>query len=239
VLKRFFLFTAAAALSVAPPAAAQTITSPYEFVERRQGLFAYGTHVLTDRGTIKVGPHSATGAGLGYAIRLSGPFTFDTRLAVLPTRRTVYDRRDDQHDPEAIAQDPMVGLVEVGTADLSLLLADVSLRFDITGPRTWYKIQPYALLGAGGVFPFAAEHDAEAALPAESDLRVRFSNGVTGHFGGGLEYFLTDRLTGRLDARNVLWRLNIPSGFITSARVIDDREWLMTAHLSLGLGYRF
>jgi hypothetical protein len=238
VLKRFFLFTAAMALA-ATPAAAQTITSPYEFVERRQGVFAYGTYVFTDRGTIQVGPHSGMAGGLGYAIRLSGPFTFDSRLAVLPTRRTVYDRRDDQHDPEAIAQNPMLGLVEVGTADLTLLLADASLRFDITGPRTWYNLQPYALLGAGGAFPVAAEHGAEAALPADNDLRVRFNSSLTGHFGGGLEYFLTPQLTARLDARNVLWRLRIPSGFITPARVIDDREWVMTGHLSVGLGYRF
>jgi hypothetical protein len=239
VLKRCLLITATAVLAAAVPATAQTITSPYDFVDRRQGLFAYATYVFTDRGTIEIGPHSGPGAGIGYTIRVSGPFAFDTRIAVLPTSRTVFDRRDAAHDPDAIREDPTVGLVEVGTADLSLLMADASLRFDITGPRTWNNIQPYALIGLGGIFRFAAEHEAEEEVRQDVDLRVRFRNGFTGHFGGGAEYFLSDRFTVRLDARNMFWRLHVPSGFITSARVIDDREWVQAANLSLGVGFRF
>jgi hypothetical protein len=239
VLKRCFLVTAAAVLTAAAPAAAQTITSPYEFVERRQGLFAYGTYVLTDRGTIEIGPHSGPAAGIGYAIRLSGPFTFDARIAFFPTSRTVFDRNDVGQDPDAIRDDPMVGLEEVGSADLSLLLTDASLRFDITGPRTWRNIQPYALLGAGGVFRTTAEHEAEELIRDDVDLRVRFRNGFTGHFGGGVEYFLSPQLTVRLDARNMFWRLHVPAGFITPDRVIDDREWVQAANLSVGLGLRF
>jgi opacity protein-like surface antigen len=239
VLKRCFFVTAAAVLTATAPAAAQTITSPYDFVDRGQGLFAYATYVFTDRGTIETGPHSAPAVGVGYAIRVSGPFTVDSRIAFLPTTRTVFDRQDAGHDADAIREDPMVGLVEVGTADLSLLLADLSLRFDITGPRTWHNIQPYALLGAGGVFRMASEHAAEEDIRQDVDLRVRFSNGFTGHFGGGAEYFLSPRLTVRLDARNMFWRLHVPSGFITANRVIDDRQWVQAANLSVGVGFRF
>jgi hypothetical protein len=71
------------------------------------------------------------------------------------------------------------------------------------------------------------------------DLRVRFRNGFTGHFGGGVEYFLSPQLTVRLDARNMFWRLHVPAGFITPDRVIDDREWVQAANLSVGLGLRF
>jgi opacity protein-like surface antigen len=239
VLKRCILVTAAAVLTAAAPAAAQTITSPYQFVDRGQGLFAYVGYVVTDRGTIQTGPDSGATVGIGYSIRVSGPFAFDARIAYLPTSRTVYDRQDAGLDPEAIRADPRVGLVERGTADLSLLLTDASLRFDITGPRTWNKIQPYALLGLGGAFRMAAEHEAEEDIRTDVDLRVRFRNGFTGHFGGGLEYHMTPRATVRLDARNVLLRLQVPSGFITPARVIDDREWVQSANLSVGLGFRF
>lgn len=238
MLKRCLLVTATAVLTAAP-AATQSITSPYDFVDRGQGLFAYGTYVFTDRGTIEIGPHSGPAAGIGYSIRVSGPFTFDSRIAFFPTTRTVFDRQDAGHDPDAIREDPMVGLVDVGTADLSLLLTDASLRFDITGPRTWNNIQPYALLGLGGVFRISSEHEAEENIRQDVDLRVRFRNGFTGHFGAGAEYHATSRLSVRLDARNMFWRLHVPDGFITTSRVIDDRQWVQAANLSLGLGFRF
>jgi hypothetical protein len=239
VFKRYLhIATAAAVLAAAGPAAAQSVGSPYDFVRTSHGLHAYATYVFTDRGTIGTGPHSAPALGLGYGIRISGPFAFDSRIAFMPTSRTVFTV-DPEADPDAVREDPTVGLEEIGTADLSLLLADVSLRFNITGPRTWNNLQPYALLGAGAVVGLAADHAAEEGLPEDADLRVRFSNGVTGHFGGGVEWHIADRFTIRFDARDVLWRLHVPTGFITTARVIDDRQWVQTAHLSIGAGYRF
>lgn len=239
MLKRCFFVTATAVLAGAVPVTAQTITSPYDFIERGRGFFAYGTYVHTDRGVIDIGPGPGPAAGVGFAIRLSGPFTFDSRIAYFPTSRRVYDARDAQHDPDAIREDPMVGLVEVGTADLSLLMTDVSARFDITGPRTWNNIQPYALLGLGGVFRISADHAAEELIREDIDLRVRFRNGFTGHVGAGFEYFLSSNFALRLDARNLFWRLHVPTGFITPDRVIDDREWVQAANFSLGAAYRF
>lgn len=237
--KRYVHIAAAlAVLATAGPAAAQSIGSPYEFVESSHSLHAFATYVFTDRGTIGIGPHSAPAVGFGYGIRISGPFAFDSRIAFMPTSRTVFTV-DPSADPDAVREDPTVGLEEIGTADLSLLLADASLRFNITGPRTWNRLQPYALLGAGAVVRVAADNAAEEGLPEDSDLRVRFSNGVTGHFGAGVEWHASDRLTIRFDARDVLWRLHVPTGFITTARVIDDRQWVQTAHLSVGAAFRF
>lgn len=237
VIKRTILIAAAAAfLFMVRPVTAQTITSPYDFVERAHAFRAHVTYVAADRGTIGIGPGSGVAAGVGYTLRVSGPFAVDARLSYLPTSRTVYTV-DPAANPEAIADDPTVGLVELGTADLSLALLDASLRFDITGPRTWHKLQPYALLGVGGAFRMSAEHAAEEDL--DVDLRARFRNGVTGHIGGGVEWHLSPRFTMRLDARSLFWRLHVPPGFITTARVIDDREWAQTGHLGVGAAWRF
>jgi hypothetical protein len=238
VSKRYIHIAAAAVLAAAGPAAAQSIASPYDFVETSHSLHGFVTYVFTDRGTIDIGPHSAPAIGFGYGIRISGPFAFDSRVAFMPTSRTVFTV-DPDADPEAVREDPTVGLEEIGTADLSLLLVDASLRFNITGPRTWNRLQPYALLGAGGVVRLAADHSAEEELPEDTDLRVRFGNGLTGHFGGGVEWFVSERFTLRFDARDLLWRLHVPTGFITTARLIDDRQWVQTAHLSIGAAYRF
>jgi hypothetical protein len=228
-----------AGLAGASPSAAQSITSPYDFVETSQGIYLYGGYVLTDRGTIGIGPGSGLAAGLGYTIRVSGPFAVDGRVAMLPTGRTVYDRQDEQVDPDLIQADPMVGLVDVGTADLTLLMTDASLRFNITGPRTWNRIQPYALIGLGAVFRTAEDHTPEENIREDVDLRVRFRNGITGHVGAGAEVFLGQRFVLRLDARNLFWRIHVPVGFRTPDRVIDDREWVQAPNLSVGVGFRF
>lgn len=240
-MKRFVCLVAPLAVLpwTAPVLQAQGITSPYEFVDGRHSAHAYATYVFTDRGVLDLGPESGYAAGIGYGIRVSGPFNFDTRIAFLPTRRTIFDLAAEQPDTAAVRDDPRAGLEAIGTASLSLLLADASLRFDITGPRTWYRLQPYALIGAGAVFRLAEDRSEEEGLPTDVDLRVRFRNGVTGHVGAGVEWHATDRLTVRLDARDVLWRLHVPEGFITGGRVIDDREWVQTAHLSAGLALRF
>ncbi len=231
------LLAAAGLLCVVAPAAGQDIDSPYDFVETSQALRIFAGAVLTDRGVIDTGPASGYAAGIGYNIRISGPFNLDARAAFLPTERRVYDLT--AADSADIAENPRVGLEQLGTADLSLLLVDASIRFDITGPRTWHRIQPYALLGIGGAFTVAEDNAVEEGLPTNVDLRVRFRNGVTGHVGLGAELYLSDQLTLRADARDLLWKVHTPDGFRVPGRVIDESEWVQTAHLSLGLAYRF
>lgn len=236
-MKRSPFAALVALLVIASPALGQRITSPYDFVEPSQGIRAFGGYVVTDRGVVGTGPASGYAAGLGYTIRLSGPFNLDARVAYLPTERDVYDVT--AADSAALADDPMAGLELVGTGDLSLLLIDASLRFDLTGPRTWHKLQPYALLGVGGVLGVSSDNSAEESLPTDIDLRVRFRNGVTGHVGAGLEWHATDRFTVRADARDLLWKLHVPDGFLIPGRTIEDSEWVQTGHFSLGLVFRF
>lgn len=237
MIKRSALAGLAAVALTGSPAASQTITSPYDFVERSMGFRAFGSAVFTDRGPIDIGPGSGYAAGLGYTVRINGPFTFDTRAAFMPTSRRVYDV--EPADSLEVREDPMVGLDLLGTADLSLLLVDASLRFDVTGPRTWHRLQPYALLGVGGILRVASGNQAEEDLPEDSDLLVRFRNGFTGHLGAGVEWYLTDRFTIRADARDLLWKVHVPEGFLVDGRLIDQEQWVQSAHLSLGLAFRF
>jgi hypothetical protein len=227
----------AAALLWAAPALGQGIDSPYDFVEGSQEFWLFGGPILADRGVIDTGPGSGYAAGLGYTIRFSGPFNFDARVAYLPTDRRVYNITPA--DSAAVAEDPMVGLVELGTADLSLLLIDAALRFDITGPRTWHRLQPFALIGVGGIIGVSSDNSAEENLPTDIDLRTRFKNGVTGHVGIGAEAHLNDRFSLRLEARDLLWRIHVPAGFRVPGRLIDDAKWVQTGHFYVGLAYRF
>lgn len=221
----------------AAPAAAQSIDSPYDFVDPTMEIWVFGGGVLTERGTLDTGPGSGPIGGLGYTLRVSGPFNLDARLALVPTSRRVYTVV--QADTAAIVEDPTVGLEQIGTADLSLLLADASLRFDVTGPRTWNRLQPFVLIGVGAAFSVTSDNEAEDALPEDVDLRVRFQNGVTGHVGAGIELYMSDRFTLRAEARDLLWKVHVPEGFRTRHRVVAEDQWVQTAQLTLGLGIRF
>lgn len=237
VMKRSIFAVLAAVALNASPADSQAITSPYDFVENSMAVWGFGSAVFTDRGPLDVGPGSGYAAGLGFTIRVNGPFNFDTRLAYLPTSRRVFDV--EPSDSVLVREDPTVGINQIGTADLDLLLLDASLRFDVTGPRTWYRLQPYALIGAGAVLRIASDNSAEEAIEEDSDILVRFRNGFTGHVGAGVEWHLSDRLTLRADARNTLWKVHLPDGFFVDGRIVTQEEWVQSAHLSLGLGFRF
>lgn len=219
--------------------AAQNIPSPYRFVEGSQGLYAFGARILTDRGQLDLGPGSGIGLGVGYLVRIGGPFNFTARVTYFPTERRVYDDESTLADSTALREDPMVGLVQIGTGDMTMMLLDASLRFDATGPRTWNRIQPFVVLGVGGVFAASADHSAEEILPSDRELRFRLRNGFTGHIGAGFEVHLSDRFTVQADARDLLWNLDYPRGFLETGRLVGQDEWVQTAHLSLGLSYRF
>lgn len=242
MIKRSLLAaTALTALALAgtTAAAAQGIASPYDFVDRSHGLYGLGAAVFTDRGTLDTGPGSGYAAGLGYNLRISGPFNLGVRATYFPTNRRVYTDSATVADSLALRADPMTGLTQVGTADLSLLLLDASLRFDVTGPRTWYRIQPYVVMGGGGALVLSQEDTGEDQLPPDAQLQVRFRNGWTGHVGAGFEIYLTERFTARIDVRDVLWKIHIPQGFLAPGRVIDTEQWVQSAHLGLGLTFRF
>lgn len=237
MIKRSAFVVLAALAAAATPAAPQQIDSPYDFVDSSMGFWAFGSAVFTDRGPIDIGPKSGYAVGVGYTVRISGPFNFDTRVAYLPTERDVFTVVPTE--PELVEADPRAGLQQIGTADLHLMLLDGSLRFDITGPRTWHRLQPYALIGAGGVIRVATDDAVDQDLPDDSDLAVRFRNGFTGHVGGGVEFYASQRFAVRLDARDILWKIHVPNGFFTDNRNIDSDQWVQTAHVSVGLSYRF
>jgi opacity protein-like surface antigen len=239
VIRRSAVFALLALAGAAAPTRGQGITSPYDFVETSMSLRAIGAYVVPNRGAIDIGPGASYAAGLGYTIRVSGPFAVDVRALYMPTTRRVYDVVADA-DSAAIAADPTEGLDLVGEADLTLLIADASLRFDITGPRTWHRLQPFVLIGVGGVIRVASDNAVEDSLPEDMpELRARFRTGFTGNVGAGIEWHASDRVTLVAEARDVLWKIHVPDGFFVRGRNIDNEEWVQTAHLSLGLAFRF
>ena len=210
-------------------AAAQNIESPYRFVDPGQQLSPFVGYIASDAGAIDLGPESAMAYGLRYGIRLSGPFSVEAAATVFPTSRAIQDT--------AIVGTDTTTVPTGGEADLLIGLITADLRFDVTGPRTWHRLMPYALLGLGAGLALSDDEDADADV--DPDIRYEYGTRLIGELGLGVEWFPTDRLTLRLDARNMLWQIDAPNGLEILAREVPTEEWVQNFLLSAGVAFRF
>lgn len=208
---------------------AQNIDSPYRFIDRNQQVNVFAGQVLTDPGALDLGPESGTAFGVRYGLRLAGPFSVEAAVMVFPTSRAVQDTAIVGPDTTVV---PAAGNPE---ADLTLGIATADLRFDITGPRTWHGLMPFALLGVG--MSTVISEDDEQDLDLDPDLRYRYGTRLVGELGLGVEWFPAERLTVRLDARNLLWQIDAPSGLQTLDAPLE--EWVQNFLLSAGVSFRF
>jgi hypothetical protein len=230
MIRRFpalLVMLAATALCVSE-AASQTIPSAYRFLETSQSAGVAGGYVLTNEGALELGPAAALYIGGRYNIRIGGPFTIEGEAGFMPTTRMVWDTVPGDTTRQAI-----------GEADMSLVLVKAGVRFNLTGPRTYRSLQPYLVLGGGIAIDAAGEAAAEEDLPA--DMRFNFGTSFAGHLGGGVEWFPTSGLSVRLDARNVLWKLDTPAGFHENdrGRLLPGDEWAQNFLFTAGIAIHF
>ena len=207
---------------------AQTIRSPYRFVEKSQTGGIWAGYLATDRGEVGFGPEAGPILGGRYSIRLSGAFTVEADAGYFSSTRTVLDT--------AIVED---GFRKVGEADFHALLLNGSLRFNLTGPRTWHQLQPYVLFGAGAIVDLTGTSDLDEMLPV--DVRYDFGTSFAGQFGGGVEWFPSQRLTFRFDVRDVLWKINTPTAFLLSrlGEETTPDQWTSNFLFSAGAALHF
>jgi hypothetical protein len=209
--------------------AAQSIRTPYEFVDENQSAGVTAGYIFADPGAVGLGPASAPYYGVRYAIRINGPFVLEGTAAHFGTTRTI-----------VAAERENEAWVTRGEAALSLLLLQAALRFDLTGPRTWYNLMPYLLVGGGAVIPVRAEQP-ELEPPLPVDARFRFGTSFAGQLGGGVEWLAARNLGIQADFRNYLWRLTTPSAFLEVEDVpaVPSEQWTQNLTLSAGLVIRF
>lgn len=207
---------------------AQSVPSPYRFVDTRQevGLFA-GTSTI-GAGRFGYGPSGGVHAGARWSADLSGPLGIEAVAGVLSGTRDVVN-------PAKV-----VGDMSIGEADARVGMLDARLRFTLTGDRTWRRLAPYLVMGGGMAF------DLGGADPLDDELNVddRFDFGTSffGTAGGGVRFSLTQRFALRADAVFSLWKIDTPPGFSLPERgftAVEKGEWVDGRHLSLSLVYRY
>lgn len=226
-ISRTTLGTLLASLLCLVPAGAQAqvvLDSPYRFIETTQAAGPFAGYLATSRGPIGLGPSSAAIFGGRYGIRVSGPFVVEAELAYVPSTRMVLDTIP-----------PDTAIVTIGETDMPLALARAALRFNVTGARTWHSLQPFVLFGAGVAIDLGGESSLDEDLP--EDVRFDFGTSFAADFGAGIEWFISRRASLRVDARNLLWRLETPPAFLLGARgdTLADTEWTQNFFVSVGL----
>lgn len=213
----------------ATPVAAQTIPSPYRFIEHAQDLGAFATRIGTDRSTVSLGPHGGFAYGVQYAFRFGDPIALRARATYLPTERDIID---------SVTVNGQVTTRSEGRAALDLLILTAALRFTLTGARTWHGIAPYVVLGGGIAVATSEEED---PITVGVDNRYTFGSALMGHIGVGGAVFLGERWAMHLSVLDDLWQIDAPRGLedVSLVPTAPDREWTHNLELSAGLHYHF
>lgn len=218
-----------AALVCAPIAVdAQSIPSPYEYLERRQELGLFSGWVAVEEGRFGYGPSGGTPFGARYGIELSGPLGFEGTAAVIDGTRDVVD-------PGRVEGDRVIG-----QADALMTVVDARLRFTFTGRRSWHDLAPYFVAGGGIALDAAGESDLDSQLLPEDVFE--FGTSFFGNLGLGTRWFVTDRFALRGEGTFSLWKIDTPPGFSDPQRDfgdVEDGEWLRGTWLTLTLLYRW
>ncbi len=213
---------------------AQTVTSPYRFIERKHDITAFASHVGTDRGSADLGPESGFLYGLRYTLRISSPLRVSGLVSYFPTRREVVDPTPEE------------GADKLGKQDLDLLLVAGQAQLYLTGSRSWHNLVPHLFGGLGLAFDLTGTTACvpESTLPdcslAPSE-RYDFGNRFMLQVGLGLAWLPSDRIGLRLSVQDNLWRIGAPVGFLAPAvePIAPETEWTNNLEASLGLSLWF
>jgi opacity protein-like surface antigen len=216
--------------AVVQPVDAQQIASPYRFLDHSQFVGAWAGWVWAADGRIGNGPEAAPIIGAAWALRVSGPFALGADVGFMPSTRTVRDTTFSAADSMFTA---------IGEADVRLLVVMGNLRFNLTGSRTWNGLQPFAVAGAGVVIDLASGTAVEADLPANA--RFDFGTSFAGQLAAGVDWFPSSRVSVRVDARDMFWKLPVPEAFVftQNGATLPRSEWEQNIALTAGLSIHF
>lgn len=215
--------------AVGGPVEAQSIPSPYRYIEERQELGVFTGTYWGDTGQFDLGPGPGVMAGVRWGIDLSGPIGLEAVGSWVSATRDVINPRRQEGDRK------------VGEADVGLLVLDARLRFALTGRRTWHRFQPFVFAGAGVAFDVLGAQMADGELPEIE--RYDFGTQFAGTAGTGFRFLLGRRWVLRADAILLLYQVDTPNGFLENPTLelgpIPEAEWVSPTTVSLGFAFRF
>jgi hypothetical protein len=223
-----FLCAAAAWAAGVTPVVAQSIPSPYAFVEERQEAAAFAGYVSATTGRFGFGPKGGPMYGVRYGVDLTGPISFEGGVGVLDGTRDVVSPSRPEGDRV------------IGESDVLLTMIDVRLRLTATGARTWHGLSPFLLVGGGVAFDPAKPSVADALL--EPDEVFEFGTKFIGVVGPGVRWSLNRHLAVRVDAALHIWQLKTPEGFgdpLLALENVAESYWASGKSVSAAIHFRW
>jgi hypothetical protein len=218
-------------------ASAQSVPSPFRYIERPSSVEILGGYLFTDP-TVEIdslrsaefGAQSAPMVTARFNRRLGGPLSGNVGLSFIASDRKVISAAEGQDSA-------FVQPLETGeTVSAPILMLEGGLRFHVTGDRTYRGFAPFLAVTGGVATELGGTAGAERELPEDE----RFDFGPAFAVGGaaGLDVFLSQRVSLRTELSYRIWRLGVPQGFATG-RNADIDVWKGNAGVSVGAAFHF
>ena len=208
--------------------------SPYRDIQRGTGWTFMGGQVGGDGGPLGLSPNTGISYGLRFDARFSGLLQGFVGLEYLGLERMVLN-----------PDDSVVNRFS-GPIDAPVWIPAIGLQLNLTGPKTWRHIAPFAAVTFGAAI---GEHSAEDTSAFDFGTKLLIAP------SGGARIFIGQRIHMRVEAIWYMWKMKYPpdwlhepdaeipaSGEPSNAPItdVDDLEdWITTPSLRLGLGIAF
>jgi hypothetical protein len=219
-----------AALTALSPAKgdAQSIPSPYSYLEERQEIGFFVGRMDAGTGRFGFGPSGGNILGTRYGIELSGPLSFEGVVQVIDGERDVID-------PGRSPGDQIIG-----QAQSTIWTVEARLKFTATGRRSWHNLAPFLDFGGGIAIDGSPDSELDQVLlPLD---RFDFGTSFFGTMSGGMRWYATPRFTIRGDGVFSLWKIDTPPGYADPDRgfvAVSDGEWEWGTAFTIALLYRW
>ncbi len=227
-LNRFAALAASMWLAFPGAAAAQTIPSPFEYLERGQEAGIFSGSMTVGSGRFGYAPSGGSVFGARYGVELSGPLGLEGVVSFIDSERDVVD-------PSQIEANRLIG-----QTDELLTTLEGRIRFSFAGRRMWHRLSPFLTIGGGAVFSAGGDHALDQTLLPEDVFS--FGTSFYGTLGLGSRWFVTDKIALRGDGVFSLWKVDTPPGYSDPSRAfeeVEDGEWLRGTAFSLSLLWRW
>jgi hypothetical protein len=210
-------------------AEAQTITSPYAFIDQPREFGVFAGLIQENRGALELGPGDGIAMGARFAYNLSGPLGMEVSGFLFPTDRKIRVPGEEE------------GIDDLGMADAFVGAIEGRLRFTLTGDRTWHGLAPFLTAGGGVVGDFRGRDELEEEIP--ESVRFSFGPSFLGTLGAGTRWIPTESISIRAELSVHYWKLGTPEAFMQAGseqigQTVPDQEWAAVPALSLGLSLR-
>ena len=185
-----------------------------------------------DGGKLGIGPHNGPTYGVRYDFRMSGFIQAGLSATYMDLERLIVDADDT---PATRVKGPVAQ---------SVVTIEAALQLNLTGAKTWHRLQPFLTGGLGYALSSSTKADTSG---------FKFGNRFSISPGIGLRIYPSSRLHLRPEARQHYWKLKYPTAFqdepadVVGAignpdAVITDKklnEWASAWWLMAGVGFSF